>query len=217
MGETLQQIVRLIDAPSWRSRLGLSLISNFSSERFETFFAPPSCSPFPLLCSIVVCPFIVKCVFFHHETCFLSSWNMLSFIMKCVSFYHEMRFLSSWNVFSFIMKCVSFHRESCFLSSWNALSFHHETRFLSSKSGISPKRTDISPKITEFFGKTTDISSKKTDIFGKISLVFLPSTAKRVAPSFFLLAQLPKARGLLPFPHENERINRIYAIIMREN
>ena len=158
MGETLQQIVRLIDAPSWRSRLGLSLISNFSSERFETFFAPPSCSPFPLLRSILLCPFIVKCVFFHHETCFLSS-----------------------------------------------------------KSGISPKRTDISPKITEFFGKTTDISPKKTDIFWKISLVFLPSTAKRVAPSFFLLAQLPKAPGFLPFLYENERINRIYAIIMREN
>ena len=68
MGETLQQIVRLIDAPSWRSRLGLSLISNFSLERFETFFAPPSCSSFPLAA-------LHHALSFHRE-------KLLSFIKK---------------------------------------------------------------------------------------------------------------------------------------
>ena len=86
MGETLQQIVRLIDAPSWRSRLGLSLISNFSSERFETFFAPPSCSSFPLAA-------LHHALSFHRE-------KLLSFIVKRVSFHREklLSFIKKWHL-----------------------------------------------------------------------------------------------------------------------
>lgn len=98
---------------------------------------------FPLLRSIMLCPFIVK-------NYFLSSWNAFSFIVKCVVFHHEMRCLSSWNAFSFIMKCVFFHQKVASLRK-ERTSLQKQRSFLEKQRTFLQKRRTFLGKSPSFF------------------------------------------------------------------